>query len=127
MKVLLTILMSIMLNYHNSYTCDLPSAHFDMAKITIKEEFKPDLEMVANYLNQKPTQKLNVRGWDITDINIAILRAEKCVGYLTENYHFSCERFTTSADLMPKPKESVKNTSTKPINYLFRRVDFECL
>lgn len=105
--------------------CNLPSVHFDNKQVKIKQEFYTDIFYVVKFLKENPTKNIIITGWDTQDIDIAIRRAEKVQAFMVENFHLPCDRFETSANVF-LIKET-KYPKGAPVDYICRRVDFECI
>ncbi len=104
--------------------CNLPSVHFDHKQVKIKQEFYTDIIYVAKFLKENPSKNIIITGWDTQELDIAIRRAEKAQEFMVENFHITCDRFETGAKVF-LIKET-KFPKGAPVDYICRRVDFEC-
>lgn len=110
--------------------CNLPSAHFDNGSSVIKQEFYPDLFYVAKYMLDHGDVSVNVIGQDDKSDAVARKRAESAINFIVGNFGIDRGRFTisTNGGIRVGGGGSISNKNPKvgPLDYLNRRVDFEC-
>lgn len=108
--------------------CNLPSAHFDNGSSVIKQEFYPDLFYVAKYMLDHGGVSVRVIGQDDKSEAVARKRAESAINFIVGNFGIDRSRFTiaTSGGITVGSGNSNKNPKSGPLDYLNRRVDFEC-
>lgn len=108
--------------------CNLPSVHFDAGGTVIKQEFYPDLYYVAKYMMDHPERSIRVIGNDDKSETVARKRAEAAINFIVGNFGVDRNRFaiSTTGGVRINAGQSVKNPKSGPLDYLNRRVDFEC-
>lgn len=113
--------------------CDLPSVHFDLDRANVKQEFYPSIFHVARYMINHPNEKIRVSGYtDVGGEEIIRKRIESVLNFIQGNFGIDRSRFEIaygmSADgVQVGNGNSNKNPKTGPMDYLNRRVDFECI
>lgn len=108
--------------------CNLPSVHFDAGGSVIKQEFYPDLYYVAKYMMDHPGTSIRVIGNDDKSEKVARKRAEAAINFIVGNFGIDRNRFSisTTGGVRVGTGNSYKNPKSGPLDYLNRRVDFEC-
>ena len=110
--------------------CNLPSAHFDNGSSVIKQEFYPDLFYVAKYMLDHGGVSVRVTGQDDKSEAVARKRAESAINFIVGNFGIDRSRFTisTNGGIRVGGGGSISNKNPKigPLDYLNRRVDFDC-
>lgn len=108
--------------------CNLPSVHFDAGGSVIKQEFYPDLYYVAKYMMDHPGTSIRVVGNDDKSETVARRRAEAAINFIVGNFAVDRNRFSisTTGGVRVGNGNSYKNPKSGPLDYLNRRVDFEC-
>lgn len=106
--------------------CNLPSIHFDAGSAVVKQQFYPELYQVAKYMMDNPGS-VRVVGSDDKSEKVARKRAEAAVNFIVGNFGVDRGRFIIEAGTgMKVANSSSKNAKFGPLDYLNRRVDFEC-
>ncbi len=113
--------------------CDLPSVHFDLDRANVKQEFYPSIFHVARYMMNHPTEKIRISGYtDVGGEEIIRKRVESVLNFIQGNFGIERSRFEvayglTADGIQTGNGNSNKNPKTGPMDYLNRRVDFECI
>lgn len=113
--------------------CDLPSVHFDLDRANVKQEFYPSIFNVARYMINHPNEKIRISGYtDVGGEEIIRKRIESVLNFIQGNFGIDRSRFEiaygmTADGVQVGTGNSNKNPKTGPMDYLNRRVDFECI
>lgn len=113
--------------------CDLPSVHFDLDRANVKQEFYPSIFHVARYMINHPNEKIRISGYtDVGGEEIIRKRVESVLNFIQGNFGIDRSRFEIAYGIASDGVQvgngnSNKNPKTGPMDYLNRRVDFECI
>lgn len=115
--------------------CNLPSTHFDLDRTNIKQEFYPQLYLIARHMIDNPTTRIRVSGYtDRGGEIVARRRVENVINFLVGNFAIDRGRFETMYIAGDGVGVYTGGTSIggkapqiAPLDYMNRRVDFSCI
>lgn len=115
--------------------CNLPSTHFDLDRTNIKQEFYPQLYLIARHMIDNPTTRIRVSGYtDRGGEIVARRRVENVINFLVGNFAIDRGRFETVYVAGDGVGVYTGGTSIggkapqiAPLDYMNRRVDFSCI
>jgi len=125
------------MNKGGSGGCMLPMIHFDLDKDFIKTDFYPELYYISQVMKNDPSLKVrafghtDVRASDSYNEDLAKRRVKNAIDFLVNTYGIDRARFIT--DSFGEKKNLVANLPAthnpklEPMQYLNRRVEFECV
>lgn len=114
--------------------CELPSVHFDQDRSNIKQEFYPTIFEVGKYMINHPTERVRISGFtDRGGEEMIRKRIDAVINFLVGNFGIDRNRFEIaygpiySSGFNVGGGNSYKNPKNGPLDYMNRRVDFDCI
>lgn len=116
-------------------SCNLPSIHFDLDRVNVKQEFYPQLYQVARYMLDNGNVRIRVSGYtDRGGEAMVRKRVESTINFLVGNFGIDRSRFETvfsGGDGVGVYTGSASGSGKAPqhasLDYMNRRVDFSCI
>lgn len=116
-------------------SCDLPTIHFDLDRANIKNEFYPDMYFIARFMMDNPGKRIRVMGYtDKGGEAMITKRIDNAINFLVGNFGIDRSRFETAyganangAAVYTGGSGSGKSPQNVQLDYLNRRVEFQCV
>lgn len=118
--------------------CLLPIIHFELNRDEIQPEFYPELYYIAQVMRANPDLKVraagyaDVRNTDAYNQDLSNRRVNNTVDFIVNTYGIDRSRFAVQAygesnPLIPNLPDNYGNPKLEPLQYVNRRVEFECV